>query len=87
MAVRSFLCFRVLHTSRRDKTIIAIPPRPAPIPIPAIAPVERPKEGSTRNWTAKTIFTTADVGFWLGSVVKELAAALVILANTVICCS
>jgi hypothetical protein len=87
MAVRSFLCFRVLHISRRGKIIIAIPPRPAPTPIPAIAPVERPEEGSTRNWTAKMIFTTADVGFWLGSVVKELTTALVILADTVICCS
>ena len=51
MAVMSFLCFRVLYTSRRDKTIIAISPRPAPTPIPAFAFVERP-EGSTENWTA-----------------------------------
>jgi hypothetical protein len=87
IAAKSYLYFRVLHTSRMDKAIIAIPPRPVPTHIPAIAPVERPEEGSTKKWTAETIFTTADVGLWLGSVVEELAAALVILANTVICCS
>ena len=43
---------------------IAIPATPAPAPIPAFAPVERPSvAGCTGYWIAKTIFTIADVGF------------------------
>jgi hypothetical protein len=63
----SFLCFRVLHTRRRDRTIITTPPTPAPTPMPAFVPVERPEfPGNTLYWTAKTMFTTADVGTWEG---------------------
>lgn len=57
--------------------MIAIPATPAPAPIPAFSPVERPDAaGCTGNWSAKTTFTIAEVGFW---VVEEKASVFEVL--------
>lgn len=72
----SFLCFRIRHT-RNNSAIIAITATPAPVPMLASAPGERPGElGCTRYWMAKTTFTIADVGFWV--VIEDLSVALVV---------
>jgi len=62
--------------------MIAIPATPAPAPIPAFAPVERPGvAGCTGYWNAKTTFTIAEVGF---RVVVEEASILEVMLLLVV---